>query len=120
MLAAPIYPVVSMSAPVAHMGSRAELIGKDAGPALEAAHSPDRNIAASAPPTFLVHAEDDGTVPVENSLLLRAALRAGGVPVETHLFTHGGHGFGLRQVVGKPAEAWPELFVRWAQTQGLY
>jgi acetyl esterase/lipase len=71
------------------------------------------------PPTFLVHAEDDDVVPVENSLLLRAALRKQGVPIETHLFTGGGHGFGLRRIGGKPAEIWPELFVRWAASQGL-
>ncbi|MBO9624685.1 MAG: alpha/beta hydrolase [Sphingomonas sp.] len=118
-VAAPIYPVISMTAPIAHAGSREQLIGKDAPPALEAAHSPDRNVTKATPPCFLVHAEDDGTVPVENSLLFRAALRAAGVPVETHLFTAGGHGFGLRRAAGKPAEVWPELFLSWAQTQGF-
>lgn len=120
MVAAPIYPVVSMTAPVAHPGSRKELVGEQASAAREAAHSPDRNVPAGAPPTFLLHAEDDEVVPVENSLLLRAALKAKGVPVETHLFTHGGHGFGLRKAIGKPAEVWPELFLRWAETQGLF
>ncbi|MBX3595020.1 alpha/beta hydrolase [Sphingomonas sp.] len=112
--AAPIYPVVSMRAPYAHPGSRALLVGADAAPALERAHSPDLNVPADAPPTFLVHAEDDDVVPVENSLMLRAALRARGVPVETHLFTHGGHGFGLRKALGKPVAAWPDLFIEWA------
>ncbi|HVJ01271.1 MAG TPA: alpha/beta hydrolase [Sphingomonas sp.] len=118
-VAAPIYPVISMTAPTAHPGSREQLIGRDATPALEAAHSPDRNVTSRTPPCFLVHAEDDGTVPVENSLLFRAALRAAGVPVETHLFTAGGHGFGLRRAAGKPAEVWPELFLTWARTQGF-
>lgn len=114
IVAAPIYPVISMTAPNAHPGSRELLIGKDATPALEAAHSPDRNVPADAPPTFIAHAEDDATVPVENALLLRAALRARGIPVETHLFTHGGHGFGLRFTAGKPVATWPELFLNWA------
>jgi acetyl esterase/lipase len=118
-VAAPIYPVVSMSLPVAHPGSRTLLIGEHAGPALEAAHSPDRNVPADAPPVFLVHAEDDGLVPVENSLLLRAALKARGVKVETHLFAEGGHGFGLDRRVGEPVLAWPDLFLRWAASQGL-
>lgn len=117
--AAPIYPVVSMSLPVAHPGSRNLLIGEHASPALEAAHSPDRNVPADAPPTFLVHAEDDGLVPVENSLLLRAALKAKGVHVETHLFETGGHGFGLDRRVGDPVLAWPGLFLNWAASQGL-
>jgi acetyl esterase/lipase len=118
LLTAPIYPVISMSTPHAHPGSREKLIGLHGTAALEEAHSPHRQIPANAPPHFIVHAEDDDVVPVENALMLRAALRARGIPVETHLFTHGGHGFGLRKAVGKPAEAWPELFLVWAKTQG--
>ena len=118
-LSAPIYPVQSMSLPVAHPGSRELLIGKHANAELERTHSPYLNVPDNAPPVFLVHAEDDDIVPVENSLLFRAALRAKQVAVETHLFTHGGHGFGLRKAMGKPAEAWPELFLAWAKTHGL-
>ena len=116
---AAIYPVVSMTAPVAHAGSREQLIGGDAPAALEQAHSPHLNVPADAPPFFILHAEDDDAVPVENALLLRAGLRARGIPVETHLFTHGGHGFGLRKTVGKPVGAWPELWLAWARAAGL-
>ncbi|MDO6413345.1 alpha/beta hydrolase [Sphingomonas sp. BIUV-7] len=118
-VSAPIYAVQSMTLPIAHSGSRELLVGKDASPALEAAHTPANNVTRETPPTFLVHAEDDPAVPVENSLLYRAALKKAGVPVETHLFTAGGHGFGLRLAMGKPAEAWPDLFLAWARTQGL-
>ena len=118
--AAPIYPVISMSAPDAHAGSRRNLLGAHPTPALERAHSPHLNVPADAPPCFLLHAEDDDVVPVENSLMLRAALRAQKVPVETHLFTHGGHGFGIRRAMGKPAAQWPDLFLAWARTQGLF
>jgi dipeptidyl aminopeptidase/acylaminoacyl peptidase len=108
-----------MTLPIAHAGSRESLIGKDAGPDLEHAHSPQHNVPVDAPPCFLVHAEDDDSVAVENSLEFRSALRARRIPVETHLFAQGGHGFGLRQVVGKPAGAWPELFVNWSRSAGL-
>ena len=117
--AAPIYPVISMAAPDAHPGSRELLVGKTAAPALEAAHSPHLNVPADAPPIFLLHAEDDEVVPVNNALLLRAALKVRKVRVETHLFEHGGHGFGLRKAIGKPVEAWPELWRAWARTTGL-
>jgi acetyl esterase/lipase len=117
--AAPMYPVISMTAPAAHAGSREKLLGANPTPELEAAHSPDRNVPADAPPHFIVHAEDDGAVPVENALLLRRALKEKGIPVETHLFAQGGHGFGLRNAVGKPIEAWPELWRAWARTVGL-
>lgn len=119
LIAAPIYPVISMSAPAAHPGSREKLVGADADAAREAAFSPHMNVPANAPPHFILHAEDDDVVPVDNALLLRAALRARGIAVETHLFTHGGHGFGLRKAFGKPVEVWPELFLAWARGQGL-
>lgn len=117
--AAPIYPVVSMDAAIAHAGSRAQLIGGQPSAALEARHSPDRNIRVGAPPHFLVHAEDDPAVLVENSLRLRSALKAVGAGVETHLFAEGGHGFGLRRAAGKPVAAWPDLWAAWAYKQGL-
>lgn len=118
--AAPIYPVISMTAPIAHAGSRKNLIGEAASPERERAHSPHLNVRADAPPTFLLHAEDDASVPVENALILRAALRAAGVPVETHLFPDGGHGFGLRLARGKTVEGWQELFFAWGQKRGLF
>lgn len=119
-LSAAIYPVVSMSAPNAHFGSREKLLGPNPSVALEQAHSPHLHVPDNAPPLFLIHAEDDDVVPVENSLLLRAAFRARKIVVETHLFTYGGHGFGLRKAVGKPVEIWPDLFLAWSQAQGLF
>ncbi|WP_235977120.1 alpha/beta hydrolase [Sandaracinobacteroides hominis] len=119
-LAAPIYPVISMTAPMAHAGSRDLLIGKEAGPELERAHNPAAHIPADAPPHFLCHAEDDGAVPVANTLLLREALVARGIVTETHLFPTGGHGFGLRQVVGTPTAEWPNLFLAFARARGLF
>ena len=119
MLAAPVYPVISMSAPLAHAGSRANLLGDNPSLSAEEAHSPHRNVPDDAPPHFLLHAEDDGAVPVANTLALRAALVEQGVLVETHLFAHGGHGFGLRYTAGKPVAAWPSLFLEFAKTAGL-
>lgn len=117
--AAPIYPVISMTPGLAHLGSREKLLGANPSRALEAAHSPDRNVPTDAPPFFIIHAEDDDVVPVENALVLRAALKAQGIRVEMHLFEHGGHGFGLRKAVGKPAEAWPDLWRNWARSVGF-
>ncbi|HEY0414236.1 MAG TPA: alpha/beta hydrolase [Allosphingosinicella sp.] len=119
-LAAPIYPVVSMTLPTAHAGSRRNLIGEAASPERERAHSPHLNVTADAPPSFLLHAEDDPSVPVANTLLLREALLARKVPVETHLFADGGHGFGLRLARGKSVEGWQEIFWAWAAKKGLF
>lgn len=117
--AAPIYPVVSMDPAIAHAGSRRLLLGENPSPGREAAWSPDQIVPTDAPPHFLLHAEDDLVVPVENTLRMRVALKARKVPVETHLFEAGGHGFGLRRAVGKPVEVWPGLWRAWAQTTGL-
>ncbi|HEY1604282.1 MAG TPA: alpha/beta hydrolase [Allosphingosinicella sp.] len=118
--AAPIYPVVSMSLPVAHAGSRRNLLGENAIPEMERAHSPNRNIKAGAPPSFLLHAEDDPAVPVENTLLLREALLAQKVPVETHLFAEGGHGFGLRLSRGHSVEGWQDIFWAWGVKRRIF
>jgi len=118
--AAPIYPVVSMTAPAAHAGSRRNLVGDRAGPALERAHSPHLHMIPGAPPAFLLHAEDDPSVPVENTLLLRSAFLAAKVPVETHLFPDGGHGFGLRLSRGKSVEGWQEIFWAWGVKRRLF
>lgn len=120
LLAAPTYPVVSMDPSFAHMGSRTQLIGKAPTAEMAAEHSPERQVGPNTPPCFLCHAEDDATVPVQNTLALRSALTAAKVPVETHLFEQGGHGFGWgKRTEGKPAHLWPELFLAWAKGHGL-
>ena len=118
--AALIYPVISMSAPDAHVGSRRNLIGENASPERERLYSPHLHVPANAPPTFLLHAEDDASVPPGNSLLMRDALRARGVATEAHFFPDGGHGFGLRLARGKSVEQWPDLFLDWGRYRGLW
>jgi len=118
-VAALMYAVQSMTLPLAHPGSRALLLGPSPTPALERAHSTASNVTSATPPCFLVHAEDDRSVVVENTLAFRAAAIKAGVAVETHLFATGGHGFGLSRAVGKPAALWPTLFEEWARAQGL-
>jgi acetyl esterase/lipase len=113
-LSALLYPVIDMVPPHAHGGSRTALLGASPTPATEAAYSPHLHVGAETPPTFLVHAADDTSVPVENGLGYLAALRGAKVPAEAHIFEEGGHGFGIYLARGKPAHAWPELFLAWA------
>jgi acetyl esterase/lipase len=72
-------------------------------------------VTSAAPPCFIVHAADDTSVSVALSLGMFSALKAANVPTEMHVFSTGGHGFGLRLAAGKPAEAWPDLLVRWGR-----
>ena len=106
-----VYPVIDMGAD-AHAGSRHKLLG-DA-PADEAVqrYSLQNRVDAATPPVFLLHAQDDEVVTVENTLLFEAALRKTGIEHETHLYAHGGHGFGVREARGTLA-LWPRLAVEW-------
>jgi acetyl esterase/lipase len=113
-----MYPVASMRAAHAHVGSRRNLLGAAPTRAQVAAYSLEALARPDAPPTFLVHAVDDHSVPVENSLALFDALRARKVPVEMHLFQEGGHGFGIRYAIGLPAAAWPDLVLAWMKRRG--
>ncbi|HEY8617302.1 alpha/beta hydrolase [Phenylobacterium sp.] len=112
-----IYPVISMRPETAHAGSRRQLLGETPSAADTAAYSMDTRVTAAAPPTFLVHAADDASVPIENSLGMYAALRRARVATEAHWFEEGGHGFGRRGAAGKPAAATPELFHAWWMRQ---
>lgn len=108
-----MYPVISMHADIAHAGSREKLLGAAPDEDAVRRYSMEHQVAAGVPPVFLLHAADDDSVVVENSLRMFAALRARGVPVDLHVFTHGGHGFGLRFATGLPITEWPALAGRW-------
>ncbi|MFJ5452230.1 pectin acetylesterase PaeX [Pectobacterium jejuense] len=108
-----MYPVISMQADIAHTGSRKQLIGEQPTEAQVLRYSPEKQVTAQTPPTFLVHAVDDPSVSVDNSLVMFSALREKQIPVEMHLFEKGKHGFGLRGTKGLPAAAWPQLLDNW-------
>jgi len=119
-IAAPIYPVISMTPPTAHTGSREELLGRHPTAVQERKYNPALNVPADAPPAFLLHAENDPSVPVANTLMLRKALLAAKVPVETHLYPDGGHGFGLRLSRGHSVEGWQDVFYAWGKKRGVF
>ena len=109
-----MYPVATMADPHVHAGSRTHLLGEAPSAARIAAYSLEQMNWTGAAPVFLLHAMDDASVPVENSLMLLTALKAAGVKTEAHLFQEGGHGFGIRLIQGRPAAVWPELARAWA------
>ncbi|WP_426017388.1 alpha/beta hydrolase [Brevundimonas sp. DWR2-3-1b1] len=109
-----MYPVATMADPYVHAGSRTHLLGETPSPERIAAYSLQRMNWGGAAPVFLLHAIDDASVSVENSLQLLTTLKAAAVPTEAHLFQEGGHGFGVRLIQGKPAQVWPDLVRAWA------
>lgn len=90
-----IYPVLSMDDKITHKGSRNNLLGAAPSEALIEKYSNEKQIDAATPPTYIVHAMDDKTVPVENSINYLLALKKNNVPCEIHLYESGKHGFGL-------------------------
>ena len=115
-----IYPVITTIAGFGHAESRDNLLGADAPAALRQHRSVELRVDAQTPPTFLVHAADDGLVPVENTLAFHAALLAAKRPAELHVFDEGGHGFGVRAPRILPVSHWPELFSAFAARKGVF
>lgn len=75
------------------------------------------DIDETTPPAFLVHAQDD-RISADNSLFYFRALKAAGVPAELHIFSKGGHGFGMKSIP-HPIAHWTDRCVDWMTSQGL-
>ncbi|MET0462860.1 MAG: alpha/beta hydrolase [Chitinophagaceae bacterium] len=106
-----IYPVISFSDSLMHKGSRDNLLGPDTSAARIILYSADRQVGTETPPAFLVHAGDDKTVPVGNSIAYYTALQKNKVIAEMHVYQQGGHGFGLNNKTTK--DQWTERLRNW-------
>lgn len=113
-----LYPVIRLSGPFAHGGSRDNLLGKNADEKLIDSLSNDKNVTKDTPPTFLAHTSEDTAVPPENSAVFYMALNKHKVPAELHIYEKGRHGLGLG-----PADmafaTWPDRCIAWLRGRGL-
>ncbi len=73
-------------------------------------------VPADAPPMFLASAHDDGQNPTAATVLYLEYKKLG-IPCELHLFTKGGHGFGMRDNK-QPINAWPKRCEEWMADMG--
>ena len=74
--------------------------------------------SAGAPPACIIHANDDkGTTSSSASAMLYLEYKKLGIPAELHIFSSGGHGFGMRRK-GNPASDWPERVADWMRESG--
>ncbi len=80
--------------------------------------APYIRIPKGTPPIFLVHAGDDPESSPEHSLAMYLALKRAGVPAEVHIYTTGGHGYGVRKS-SQPSSTWPDRCLDWLQNQGI-
>jgi len=114
-----LYPVITMDSQFTHPETRDNLLGADLSSERVTAHSPDLHVTTDAPPTFIVLADNDPVVPVENAIRYYRSLKSKGVSAEIHIFKEGGHGFGIRDARQLPVSAWPNLAVDWMKSNGV-
>jgi acetyl esterase/lipase len=88
-----VYPVISFSDSLGHVGSREYLLGKNPSEEQIRFFSNDLQVSKSTPPAFLILAGDDTVVKPENSLAFYNALRKNRVTSEMHIYSAGEHGF---------------------------
>ncbi|MCF0062004.1 alpha/beta hydrolase [Dyadobacter chenwenxiniae] len=88
-----INPVVSFNDTTGHIGSRDNLLGKNAGAEKIRLFSNELQVTKATPPTFLVHSGADVVVPAANSIEFYKALNNNGVPGALHIYSKGEHGF---------------------------
>ena len=108
------YPIISFMDSLMHKGSRDNLLGKTPNAEQITLYSTDLQVTAKSPPAFLVHAADDKTVKVANSVAYYMACVQKGVPVEMHLYPKGGHGFGITNATTE--DKWIERLLNWMKT----
>ena len=89
------------------------LIYADCGRALKG-----NGVPADAPPTFVLAASNDQAGLAPQSVEIYQNWIAAGKSAELHLYSKGGHGFGMREQ-HLPSDHWIERFTDWLDAQGL-
>ncbi len=75
------------------------------------------DIPSKLPPMFMAWAQDDA-VALEPIVKFHDALRSAGHKPEVHIFSAGGHGFGMKKQ-GTSSDHWIDAFYYWLEAQGL-
>lgn len=112
------YPVITLTSPFTHEGSRDNLLGTEPASGLVESLSAENLVTPATPPAFIFHTTDDNVVPVENAIMFYSALRKAGVPAELHIYNHGSHGVGLTlhdPILG----TWPQLLEGWLRSRNI-
>ena len=80
-------------------------------------------VDSATPPMFILQAGNDPIDTIQNSLVYYIALKKAGVPTEYHIYSEGGHAFGLNKSAQKipnweklPIADWGKLVERWLKT----
>lgn len=79
--------------------------------------APEVKVSSTTPPTMLIQTEDDKSY-INSSLFYYYALKEAGIPVWMHLYSKGGHGYGLRDT-GFAVNEWPDRVEDWFREIGV-
>ncbi|HUS03389.1 MAG TPA: alpha/beta hydrolase [Chitinophagaceae bacterium] len=110
-------PVITMGQ-YGHPGSKRNFLGSDTSKSMIEKYSSELHVSSQTPPTFMVHAQNDSTVPVKNSLLFYNALIDNKVSASIHIFPQGGHGIALVDNPGSTG-LWLNLLDQWLKEKGF-
>lgn len=112
------YPVISLTEPFGHGGTKKNLLGDNPDPKLLESLSNEKQVTAETPPTFLFHTGEDTGVPVANALAFYSACVKAKVPAELHVYQIGPHGVGLAPA--DPAtHGWKDRLADWMKANGF-
>jgi acetyl esterase/lipase len=109
-----LYPVISFTDSLTHLGSRTNLIGNAPAPEQIKFYSNELQVTKQSPPAFIVHAQDDRTVKAENSIQFYLALMKNAVPGQLIIYPKGGHGFGMNNPT--TTDRWMEQCLNWMRS----
>lgn len=110
-------PVITMGK-FAHPGSKKLFLGGDTTAAMVEKYSAEMQVSSFTPPAFMVHALNDSTVNVRNSLLFYNALVDKKINASIHVFPQGGHGIRLDENPGS-TDLWLNLLELWMKETGF-
>lgn len=109
-----VSPVIDLGE-FAHVGSRNSLLGENASQEKISEYSMQNQVTEKTPPTLLIHAQNDKTVPVMNSLLYYQAMTKNKVKGALFIFPEGEHKIGIT-IKSELTDQWKKLCSDWLKT----
>ncbi len=109
-----VSPVIDLGE-FAHVGSRNSLLGENASQEKITEYSMQNRVTEKTPPTLLLHAQNDKTVPVMNSILYYQAMTKTKVKGALYIFPEGEHKIGITNK-SELTDNWKKLCSDWLKT----
>lgn len=98
------YPVITLEKEITHLGTRENLIGKNANEEEALDKSIHTNVDKDYPPTFVWCGNIDSLVPMVNTELMTEALKKNNIPHVSKIYDNVDHGVNIG--TGTNAEGW--------------